>query len=56
MQGRLGWYAARIHVPPGAGVTGRHTKGGHWTLGPPLGQTAAACFYPLVMDTRPVPR
>ncbi|HEV8636530.1 MAG TPA: hypothetical protein VG370_20110 [Chloroflexota bacterium] len=55
--GRFGWYVTRIGVPEGAGATGRCSpRTGHCTLGAPPGRSAAAFFWPLRMDTRPVPR
>jgi hypothetical protein len=57
LRGRLGWYITRIRVPAGAGAIGRCSpRTGHCTLGAPPGQTAAHFFWPLRMDTRPVPR
>jgi hypothetical protein len=57
LNGALGWYVARIRVPPGSGVTGRcSAQTAHCTIGPPTGQTASVCFWPMYVDTRPVPR
>jgi hypothetical protein len=57
LNGTLGWYVARIRVPLGAGVTGRcSSRTAHCTIGPPPGQTASACFWPMYVDTRPIPR
>jgi hypothetical protein len=57
LDGVLGWCAARIRVPPGSGVTGRCSqRTAHCTLGPRPGQTCSECFWPMHVDTRPVPR
>lgn len=55
LHGRLGWFVVCIRVPPAIGVTGRAGRGGHYTLGPPAGQPASACFWPLCLDTRAIP-
>src|SRR5579884_2709449 len=57
LSGALGWFVARLRVPEGSGVTGRcSSRTGHCTIGAPLGQTASAWFWPMYVDTRPVPR
>jgi hypothetical protein len=57
LNGALGWHVARLRVPIGSGVTGRcSVQTGHCTVGPPPGSTASVCFWPMYVDTRPVPR
>src|SRR5436189_5760235 len=57
LNGALGWFVARLRVPRGSGVTGRcSSTTAHCTIGPLPGQRASTCFWPMYVDTRPVPR